>query len=769
MIDSILLAGLAALTGAGLATLAFVGIRRRRREQRREDQQDRLHGLIEATIGTTGETYFYSLVRELARYLGVDAVFMAALVDETQGSYQTLAYWCDGGYIMNHAVSLQHSPCGESGSFWYMENAAAELFPEAPLLQARFKASGFFALKLQDSSGRQIGLLAGLHRGPLHPQKSDEHVIKLFAARAAAELERKLALGETLMEKERAQITLHSIGDGVITTDGNGCIDYMNPVAEALTGWRYHQAMGLSMEAVLHLEDEQSGMVIPDPARRCLSEKRVIAPKTDNVLISRNGERFSIQGTAAPMVDAQGNSIGVVLVFKDVTDSRRMQKMMVHQATHDPLTGLVNRSEFEQRLDKALQSAKNFENTHALLFLDLDQFKIVNDTAGHVAGDELLKQISSLLAGQLRGRDTLGRLGGDEFSVLLENCPLGKARKVADLLINAIREYRFVWDQKTYQVGVSIGIVPITADSTTRTQLMHDADQACYAAKDLGRGRACTHSDTAGDAGDRQPEKLQRQDIIDALDSERFVLLYQPIIALDPEQTRLHTRAEVLLRMLDTSGQVITPGAFLPSASRFGLMPQIDRWVIERVFGGYPHIFMQNPDLVLSLNLSAASIADESLAEYILQRFEQTVVKPQQICFEVSESALNHNLASAQGLIKRLQAAGCHFALDNFGSGLASFAAVKNLDIDFIKIDGSLVRGMETDDVDRTMVESINAMAHLLHIRTIAENVDAESSLERLKAIEVDYAQGYYLGDLVPLDEVGREGQDLCVNEIQIN
>jgi diguanylate cyclase (GGDEF)-like protein/PAS domain S-box-containing protein len=247
-------------------------------------------------------------------------------------------------------------------------------------------------------------------------------VIKLFAARAAAELERKLALGVTLIEKERAQISLHSIGDGVITTDNKGCIDYMNPAAEALTGWRFHQAMGLSMEAVLHLEDEQSGEVIPDPAQRCLTEKRIIAPKTDNVLISRNGERYSIQGTAAPMVDGQDDSIGVILVFKDVTDSRRVQKMMVHQATHDPLTGLVNRAEFEERLDKALQSAKDFENTHALLFLDLDQFKIVNDSAGHVAGDELLKQVSSLLAGQLRGRDTLGRLGGDEFSVLLENC-----------------------------------------------------------------------------------------------------------------------------------------------------------------------------------------------------------------------------------------------------------------------------------------------------------------------------------------------------------
>jgi diguanylate cyclase (GGDEF)-like protein/PAS domain S-box-containing protein len=769
MVEVVLAGATSALVSAGLA---WYWAKRFSAKQACKDQQqhkDRLHGLIEATVGTTGETYFYALVRELSQFLSIDAVFLATSVDDEQQNYQTQAYWCDGGYIMNHPVSLQNSPCAESGSFWYMENAASDLFPDASLLKERFNASGFFAVKLQDSSGGHIGVLAGISRVALHPAKSDVHVIKLFAARAAAEIERKLALGEALMEKERAQISLHSIGDGVITTDNKGCIDYMNPVAEALTGWRFHQAMGLSMEAVLHLEDEQSGEVIPDPARRCLSEKRVIAPKTDNVLISRNGGRYSIQGTAAPMVNGQGNSIGVVLVFKDVTDSHRMQKMMVHQATHDPLTGLVNRAEFGQRLDKALQSAKDFENTHALLFLDLDQFKIVNDTAGHVAGDELLKQISSLLAGQLRGRDTLGRLGGDEFSVLLENCPLGKASKVADILINVIREYRFVWDQKTYQVGVSIGIVPIVAESTTRKQIMHDADQACYVAKDLGRGRAYIHTEADAEQTGRPGEKLQRKDISDALASERFVLLYQPIIALDPEQTRLHTRAEILLRMLDDVNNVITPGAFLPAAARFGLMPQIDRWVIERVFASYPHIFMQNSDLVLSLNLSAPSIADKSLSEFILQMFDQTVVKPHQICFEISESTFSHNLASASQLIKRLQAIGCSFALDNFGSGLASFTALKNLKMDFVKIDGNLIRDICSDEIDLAMVESINSMAHLLDIKTIAESVEDEASIEKLKTIGIDYAQGYYLGNLVKLDEIGHSAQDYGIPEIQVN
>jgi diguanylate cyclase (GGDEF)-like protein/PAS domain S-box-containing protein len=755
MPEALIIAVIAALAAAGLVWFWMKRNTALQAPAPQPQESSRLNGLIEATVGTTGETYFYALVRELALFLKVDAVFLASCIDDEDQGYQSLAYWCDGSYIMNHQVSLQHSLCGEGGSFWYMENSASKLFPNARLLRERFPVSGFFAIKLQDSSGRQIGLLAGLNRSSLDPADSDMQMIKLFAARASSELERKLALGETLMEKERAQITLHSIGDGVITTDNSGCIDYMNPIAEALTGWRYHQAMGLSMEAVLHLEDEQSGQVIPDPAQHCLAEKRMIAPKTENVLISRGGERYSIQGTAAPMIDAQGDSIGVVLVFKDVSASRRMQKKMAHQATHDPLTGLANRVEFEQRLESALQSAKDFENTHALLFLDLDQFKIVNDSAGHVAGDELLKQVSSLLAGQLRGRDTLGRLGGDEFAVLLENCPLAKAGKVAEMLIDAIREYRFVWDQKTYRVGVSIGIVPIRAESVSRKQLMHDADQACYVAKDLGRGCAYTHSEAEASLTSRLGEKLQRKDIDDALSEERFLLLYQPIIALDTDQTLMHRRVEILLRMLDEDNQIITPGAFLPAASRFGLVTQIDRWVINRVLRAYAHVFMQNPDLVVGLNLSASSIADESLADHLAQMLDDSVVKPEQVCFEMSEASFSHNLANASRLIERLHAMGCQVAIDNFGSGLANFSALKDLSVDFIKIEGQLIRDIGSDDVDLTMVTAINQMAHLLNIRTIAENLDNELVLPKLKSIGVDYAQGFYLGDLQPLDNLG--------------
>jgi diguanylate cyclase (GGDEF)-like protein/PAS domain S-box-containing protein len=573
-----------------------------------------------------------------------------------------------------------------------------------------------------------------------------------------------------MIKKKRAQVTLHSIGDGVITTDSLGCIDYMNPVAETLTGWRYHLAMGMSLEAVFHLEDEITGKVIPDPALRCLSEKRIIAPKTDNILISRRGKRYSIQGTAAPMLNSQGVCTGVVLVFKDVTDSRRLQKKMVHQATHDPLTGLVNRAEFETRLDKALQSAKEFENTHALLYLDLDQFKVVNDSAGHAAGDELLRQISSLLASQLRGRDTLGRLGGDEFSVLLSNCPPNKAMKVANILIDAVREHRFVWEGKPYQLGVSIGMVSINADTSSKIVLLKQADQACYSAKDLGRGRVNVYTEKDAELARRRGEFIQVSEMRAAIDDERFEFFYQPIISLGTGENGLHTHAEALLRMIDQDGNLLSPGSFLPAAERYGLSEVVDRWVIEKILSDYPHIFMQNQGLVLSLNLSANSVADESLADFIVQQFDKTLVKPEQICFEITETAFNDTLTSASQLIERLRTLGCLFALDDFGSGYATFSMLKNLKVDFIKIDGAVVQDICDDAIDYAMVDSINSMAHILEIKTIAECADSEATIQTLKKLGVDYAQGFYLGKPVPLDEIaGVDTQSQIFSDTSVN
>jgi diguanylate cyclase (GGDEF)-like protein/PAS domain S-box-containing protein len=588
--------------------------------------------------------------------------------------------------------------------------------------------------------------------------------------RAAAEMERSLAINETLLEKDRAQITLHSIGDGVITTDNSGVIDYMNPVAEHLTGWRFHQVMGMSLESILHLEDEASGNIIPDPAQRCLSERRIISPKTENVLVSRNGTRYSIQGTAAPMFGSQGNCLGVVLVFKDVTVSRRHQKMIVHQATHDSLTGLVNRAEFEVRLQKAMESAKQFSNAHALLYLDLDQFKIVNDSAGHVAGDELLKQISALLSSQLRGRDTLGRLGGDEFSVLLENCPLSKASRVAEILIDSIRDYRFTWEDKTCKLGVSIGIVAITSESEEIMDLMKKADQACYAAKDLGRGCAYVATDNAEIPNVPPAEKLKREDMAYAIENGRFQLFYQPIVELNSEARSGLIRAEVLLRMIDLEGNDVKSGAFIPSAGRYGMMAQIDRWVISRLFNDYAHIFMQNPDLIMNVNLSAQAIADDMIIEFVLDQFHKNALSPKQICFEIGETTLTNHYARTSRFIGEMSQIGCSIALDDFGNGLSSFSYLKDTKVDFVKIDGALIRDVGMDIIDKAMVDSINTMCHLLGIRTIAKNTDSDLVVNTIKQLGIDYAQGYYLGNPVSMDEFTHlQSEEIRLSRAMIN
>jgi Amt family ammonium transporter len=337
------------------------------------------------------------------------------------------------------------------------------------------------------------------------------------------------------------------------------------------------------------------------------------------------------------------------------------------------------------------------------------------------------------------------------------------------MLIDTVREYRFVWDQATYRVGVSIGIVPIRAETVSRKQLMHDADQACYKAKDLGRGCFYIHSQTAASLVSRPGEKLQRKDIDNALAEDRFLLMYQPIIALDADQTLLHRRVEVLLRMLDNENEIVIPGAFLPAASRLGLVTKIDRWVINRLLRAYTHVFVQNPNLVASLNLSSASVADESLIEHLLEVFGNSVVKPEQICFEMSEASFSQDLANASRLIERLHDMGCQVTIDNFGSGLANFSALKDLPLDFIKIEGQLIRDIGKDDVDLTMVTAINQMAHLLNIRTVAENMDNELVLTRLKSIGVDYAQGFYLGDLQPLDTLDSSAVDYRGLEFQLN
>jgi len=569
--------------------------------------------------------------------------------------------------------------------------------------------------------------------------------------------ERKLAEQALFEAKEHAEVTLHSIGDAVITVDTAGCVTYMNPVAVSLSGWPAGEAVGTPVGDVIRIVDEDAGHTMEDLVKQCLQQNTVVTHQDQIVLISRNGTRHAIQQTAAPIRNRKGIITGVVTVLRDVTTERTLKKELYWQATHDRLTGLINRTEFEQQLDNAIRQARQTSVEHALLYLDLDQFKVVNDTCGHVAGDELLRQLANLLGQQVRSADTLARLGGDEFGVLLKRCQIPKAMSIAHVLRETIKDFRFAWDNKTFEIGVSIGVVPITSSSGSRNELLSAADIACYAAKDLGRNRVHLYEQNDNELALRHKEMRWVSRITKALQEDRFVL-YRQIITplLDPSGSNLHQ--EILVRMLDENGKLVPPGAFIPAAERYNLMPAIDRWVIRTLFaaidGMYDPAAAGGP--VFTINLSGTSVNEEGFMSFIHDQFRRFDINPANICFEITETSAIANLSHASEFIRETKEMGCLFALDDFGSGLSSFGYLKNLPVDYLKIDGQFVKDLVEDPIDEAMVRSINDIGHVMGMQTIAEFVENEAILRRLTDIGVDYAQGYGIAMPEPLSLLTR-------------
>jgi diguanylate cyclase (GGDEF)-like protein len=471
------------------------------------------------------------------------------------------------------------------------------------------------------------------------------------------------------------------------------------------------------------------------------------------VLVSRSGQEYAIQDSAAPVRTRDGKVVGAVLVFNDVTETRRVAREISHQAAHDALTGLVNRREFEQRLEHALASAKAHGTAHALCYLDLDQFKIVNDSVGHAAGDELLKQVSGLLMGKLRARDTLARLGGDEFSLLIENCPQDKALDIAEALVAAVDDFRFVWEERRFEIGVSIGLVPITARAESPEQLLTQADKACYIAKDLGRKRVHVYQrEDRDELSRRDTEILRITEVRDALEMKRFRLYQQPIVSLSTadKDPVIH---ELLLRLVDARDRIVLPSAFMPTADRYGLMSAIDRWVIQTAFQSSTRIIAGSPGAQISINLSGSSLSDDSLSAFVREQFALAAIPLNRVCFEITESSAIRDLSQATRFMKDMHSSGCRFALDDFGQGPSSFTYLKKLPLDYLKIGGSFVRDMVENPVDHAIVAAINQLGHVMGIQTIAECAETTPVIERLKHMGVDYAQGYGVSSPRPLEE----------------
>ena len=551
-------------------------------------------------------------------------------------------------------------------------------------------------------------------------------------------------------EKEQAFVTLSSIADGIITTDRAGTITYMNPTAERLSGWRTTEALGQPLSTVLPLVSETTRQPIEDIPTRCLREDRTVDLLGDVLLVRRDGTEVPLGDSAAPLRDRNGATIGVVMVFHDVTERRRTLHTLTHEASHDSLTGLINRLEFERRVGRVRAETEPGEE-HALCYLDLDGFKLVNDTAGHEAGDELLKAISRLADDRLRSRDTVARLGGDEFGVLLEHCGLAKAAEIATGLQQAIEDLDFTWQDETFPIGASIGVVPITATSGRTADLLRAADAACYAAKEAGGSRVQVGREASNGtvqvAEDRRVQRLTR-----ALEAGGFELLVQPIMSLAPE-IRPVPRCEILLRLPDERGGMELPEAFLPHAARYRLVPAIDRWVVKQTIARLAAWRQDHPECeipICSINLSISSLGDRDLVPAVREYLAEYRVPAESLNFELHEAALG-NFAQLVRLISELRAAGCGVGLEEFGSGLSSFAHLKALLVDYVKIGGHYVRSVAGDPVYSTLVSAVNEVGRHMGITVMADEVDDESTLERLRQLGVAYAQGNAVAPPAPL------------------
>jgi diguanylate cyclase (GGDEF)-like protein/PAS domain S-box-containing protein len=544
---------------------------------------------------------------------------------------------------------------------------------------------------------------------------------------------------------------LDSLPEAVIATDAEGRIEYLNPAAETLTGSSAREAVGKLLQEIVGLCEEADRRPLTDPVRQTLATGAQVNLSRRALLLSRaNGTERSIELSASPIRAASGELTGTVLLLHDVTEMRGLARQMSYQATHDALTGLVNRREFERRATEAIESGHRGDGQHVLCYLDLDRFKVVNDTSGHLAGDSMLREVAKILRDAVRDSDTVGRLGGDEFGMLLIGCPLEKARQIADDVCRAVGEYRFVWKDRIFNIGVSIGLVEISRESGSLEELFAAADSACYVAKKQGSGRVAVYS-ARDEALARHSGEIQwLQRLQSALKESRFQLYYQAIV---PTLGEDHGPAmEVLVRLKDESGHEVPPSEFVRAAERYRLMGLVDRWVVQTTLAalGRGAIAIQ-PHRSLAINVSGQTLGDVQFLEFVVECLDSTGVSPSQVCFEITESAVVANLDHARRFVGVLHGMGCQFALDDFGSGVGSFSNLKNLPMDFLKIDGSFMRNLARDSVNQAMVTAMIKLARTLNFKVIAEQVEDAAALDTARRMGVDYVQGYIIGRPQPL------------------
>ena len=618
------------------------------------------------------------------------------------------------------------------------------------LLQETDPQTRFWLLVVRLFAGASLLALAGVTLRRLFIQRGELREALLASEErlvgSLSDIQKRKQVEALLFEeKERAQVTLASIADAVVTVDTASRIEYMNPVAERLTGWPLGEARQRPVAEVFAAVDEVTGAPIPDPVGRALAEGAVIEADGNVVLLCRGAESIAIDYSVAPIRDRAARTVGAVLVVQDMSRERQYAARLSNLASHDALTGLLNRREFEQRLRAIVEHRDSEQGQHAVLYLDLDQFKVVNDTSGHAAGDELLRQIGALLRPRLREGDVLARLGGDEFGVLLPHCPPAPALRIAEALRRAIIDFRFAWKNRSFTIGVSIGLVNLADGPHTLASVLSAADAACYLAKDKGRNRVQVYRPEDSEVAHRRGEMEWVNRLHRALAEDRLCLYSQPMRAMHVTGAEA-SHHELLVRLIDEHDELIAPIAFIPAAERYHLMPSIDRWVIRTVFRLLADRRAAGDAAAVAgtyaINLSGASIGDDQFLDYVRESFTRFGIPHRSICFEITETTAVTSLSKAADFIGALREPGCRFALDDFGVGVSSFTYLKQLPVDYLKIDGSFVRNMLHDPVDAAMVEAIHRIGRVMGKQTIAESVESAATLEALRSVGVDFAQG---------------------------
>lgn len=616
-----------------------------------------------------------------------------------------------------------------------------------------FAFIAYFLLMTSLAKRANMNILQGLRLQQKNQQLLDELNLEVNQREALVQ-ERTEELVEANQKLKSSQAhmlklsrAVESSPNPILITDAKGFIEYINKKCEQVSGYLSAEVLGDQLDNYIGVGDTT------DKFEEIWSTVSRYGEWSGEIKNRRkNGEDFWIKIYLAAVYDDSNVITHYVVIYEDITDSRQLSQKLSYQATHDDLTGLINRAEFENRLTALVEDARHRNSEHTLCFLDLDQFKVINDTCGHIAGDELLRQLGRLLSGTTRKTDTLARLGGDEFAILIEDCRQQQAEHIANEVRELVEQFQFIWESQVFTIGVSIGVTSINHRTANRTEALKQADTACYAAKNSGRNRVYVYQDQDKRLAEQEGEFKWVNELREALMDNRLTLYVQPI--LSTRSGNLHSY-EVLVRLRDKQGTLFPPGAFLPSAERYNLSERVDRWVIDHVFDW---LEMHKSKLSFihqfAINLSGPSLGHTEMLAYIGGRLAKASFNPAMIKFEITETAAISNLRNAHSFIKALSEIGCEFSLDDFGSGLSSFGYLKNLPVQSIKIDGMFVRDMNSDPLDFEMVKSINDIGHVMGLETIAEFVEDEQIWEKLKSIGVDYGQGYHLGRPMPISAI---------------